>query len=197
MDDFYKTSKLQPTFLVIVWKRAWKYAQLSPFVFHERKRSLLERKNIRPAGFSMIFQLVFRAQVSVAGPVQRATEEHENRDSIHAAGQRNLPWTRVSNRWEKRASWNKDHFLTVAWVLKYREDRERESKFYRRLKHPQATPMKTSTKGAHIKRNLFFSPILCGAFPYFMNKGFTGMLFSQMMYEHKSLYNSSWNKKGI
>jgi len=65
----------------------------------------------------MIFKLVFRAQVSVAGPVQTATEEHKNRDSIHAAGQRNLPWTIVSNRWEKRASWNKDHFLnlTVAW----------------------------------------------------------------------------------
>jgi len=46
----------------------------------------------------MIFKLVFRAQVSVAGPVQTATEEHKNRDSIHAAGQRNMPWTIVSNR---------------------------------------------------------------------------------------------------
>lgn len=96
---------------------------------------------------------------------QRAAEEHKNRDSIHAAGQRNLPWTRVSNRWEKRASWNKDHFLnlTVAWRWST-EKRERKwhwGEFYRRLKHPRATPMKTCTKGAHIKRNLCFFLLFC------------------------------------
>lgn len=90
-------------------------------------------------------------------------------------------WWALVNLGEKETqySWNKNHGQNCRSTLLWcREGRAQcWSKFYRRLKHPQASWMKTcTTKGLNIKRTCVFSYSLWWAcFAYFMAVDFISM----------------------